>query len=298
MPVFKIPTSRFHATFRKLAHWRGTHVGTGNPFPTTSEEANGKSCDRSPQSLEGKVAVVTGSSRSVGASIAKALAEQGASVVVNYGHDPKPAADVVNYIKSLGRGDAVAVKADATAIDGGKFLLNETLRVFGRLDILILNAGIMGSRALQDVDEAFFDAHFDANVKVPLFLVKEAVKSLPSSGGRIIFFSTSLTAASSVLPNALCYVASKGAVEQIARVLSKDLGKKGMTVNTVSPGPVDSPRFREGKPQHVIDTIAAQNPSHRLANPEDIAPVVAFLASPAAQWINGQTIRVNGGFVV
>jgi 3-oxoacyl-[acyl-carrier protein] reductase len=97
-----------------------------------------------------------------------------------------------------------------------------------------------------------------------------------------------------VLPNALCYVASKGAIEQISRVLAKDLGRKGLTVNAFSPGPVDTTLFRAGKPQHVIEMIAGQNPNNRLAVPEDIGPLVAFIASPAAQWINGQNIRVNG----
>jgi 3-oxoacyl-[acyl-carrier protein] reductase len=97
-----------------------------------------------------------------------------------------------------------------------------------------------------------------------------------------------------VLPNALCYVASKGAIEQISRVLAKDLGRKGLTVNTFSPGPVDTTLFRAGKPQQVIDAIAAQNPNNRLGLPEDIAPLVAFIASPAAQWVNGQNLRANG----
>ncbi|KAG7095109.1 hypothetical protein E1B28_005894 [Marasmius oreades] len=260
MPGFKVLTSRF---CHKLSHWPQRHVGPDDNLATSEGTRNAKSCDPSQSCcLEGAAKLQL---QRLGHNVVVYTpVQERASVVVNYGHNPKPAADVVDYIKSLGRGDV---------IDGGKFLLNETLRIFGRLDILILNAGIMGSRALPDVDEAFFDAHFDANVKVPLFLVKEAVKLLPAPGGWIVFFSTSLTAASSVLPNALCYVTSKGAVEQIVRVLLKDLGQKGITVNTISPSPVDSPRFREGKPQHVIDTIAAQNPSHRLANPEDIAPV-------------------------
>ncbi|KAL0575698.1 hypothetical protein V5O48_006258 [Marasmius crinis-equi] len=295
MPLFKGLASKLGAAFRRSSHNHSSTLGVMNMSPVDVDGNN----DR-PQNncLTGKVAIVTGSSRSIGASIARALAEQGANVVVNYGHDPNPAADVVKEIKSLGKGDAIAVKADATSIDGGRLLLSETIRVFGRLDVLVLNAGIMGSKALQEIDEAFFDAHFDANVKAPLFLVKEAARFLPTPGGRIVFFSTSLTAATAILPNALCYVASKGAVEQMCRVLSKDLGVKGVTVNTISPGPVDGPRFREGKPDHVIDMIAAQNPSKRLAGPEDIAPVVVFLASPAAQWINGQNIKVNGGFVV
>ncbi|KAF8881877.1 hypothetical protein BD779DRAFT_1612543 [Infundibulicybe gibba] len=237
-------------------------------------------------SLVGKVAIVTGSSRSIGAAIAKSLGEQGASVVVNY--------EVVKEIKSKQQGDAVAIKADVSSIEGGKFLMDEAVKAFGKLDIIIFNAGIMGSKTLADVDEAFFDDHMRINVKTPLFVAKAATAILPSPGGRIIFFSSSLTGSTTVLPNALSYVASKGAIEQISRVLAKDLGGKGLTVNTVSPGPVDTTLFRAGKPQKVIDMIAGQNPNNRLAEPEDIAPMVAFLASPAAQWVNGQNIRVNG----
>jgi len=113
-------------------------------------------------------------------------------------------------------------------------------------------------------------------------------------GGRIIFFSSSLTKASTVLPNALVYVASKGAIEQIARVLAKDLGARSITVNTISPGPVDTPLFREGKSEQQIRFIAGLNPQNRLGLPEEIAPAVAFLASPAAAWVNGQNILVNG----
>lgn len=113
-------------------------------------------------------------------------------------------------------------------------------------------------------------------------------------GGRIIFFSSSLTRASSVLPNALVYVASKGAIEQICRVLAKDLGARGITVNTISPGPVDTPLFREGKTEQQIQFIAGLNPAKRLGTPEEIAPAVAFLASPEATWVNGQNILVNG----
>ncbi|KAJ3926737.1 MAG: hypothetical protein NXY57DRAFT_905126 [Lentinula lateritia] len=243
----------------------------------------------------GKVALITGSSKSTGASIARALAAQGASVVINYAKDSRSAEEVAQQINlSLNSTSAIAVKADSSTISGGHYLLQETLRVFRRLDILVLNAGLMGSRTLSEIDESFFDAHFDFNVKAPLFLVKEAAEVMVRPGGRIIFLSTSLTTASTLLPNALCYVASKGAVEQVARVLSKDLGTQGFTVNTVALGPVDTALFRAGTSQHVISSIAAQVPSHRIAEPDDIAPVVAFLASPAAQWVNGQIIGVNG----
>ncbi|KAF5335285.1 hypothetical protein D9611_011742 [Ephemerocybe angulata] len=124
--------------------------------------------------------------------------------------------------------------------------------------------GEASRRSLGEVDEAFFDAHFETNVKVPMFMCKRAAEVMPSPGGRIVLFSNSLTAASTVLPNALCYLATKGAVEQISRVLAKDLGSRGITVNTISPGPIDTPLFREGKSQHVIDGIAKQTPSRRL----------------------------------
>ncbi|KAF8144546.1 NAD-P-binding protein [Mycena galopus ATCC 62051] len=225
--------------------------------------------------LKDKVAVITGSSRSIGAAIAKHMGQQGAKVVVNYINGAKAADEVVSSIKASG-GSAIAVKADASTVAGGQQLLDEAVKAFGGVDILVLNAGIMGSKVL-------------AQAAAPL---------LPTPGGRIIFFSSSLTAASTVAPTALIYTATKGAVEQISRILAKDLGAKGITVNTVSPGPVDTPLFREGKPAQLIEMIAKSAPSNRLGEVDDIAPVVAFVASPAAQWVNGQNLRVNGGYVV
>jgi len=247
--------------------------------------------------LLGKVAIVTGSSRSIGAAIVHRLADDGANVVVNYVSNSQAADEVTNAINARGKGKAIGVKADVSSIAGANHLLEESVKAFGKIDILVLNAGIMGSRTLADLDEQIFDAHIHINVKGPLFLTKAAAPLLPA-GGRIIFFSSSLTKASTVLPNALVYVASKGAIEQISRVLAKDLGSRGITVNTVSPGPVDTPLFREGKSEQAIQFIAGLNPSKRLGLPEEIAPTVAFLASPDAAWINGQNILVNGGFVV
>ncbi|KAJ6530955.1 hypothetical protein DFH09DRAFT_994346 [Mycena vulgaris] len=248
------------------------------------------------QSLKGKIAVITGSSRSIGAAIAKHMGEQGAKVVVNYVNDAKAAEGVVYAIQAKNNGSAVAVKADVSTVAGGQHLIDETVKAFGGIDILVLNAGIMGVKVLADIDEAFYDAHFSTNVKGPLFLAKAAAPLLPTPGGRIIFFSTSLTASSVLAPNTLVYVASKAAVEQISRILAKDLGAKGITVNTVSPGPVDTPLFRAGKPESQIEMLAKLAPPGRLGTVEDIAPVVSFLASPAAQWVNGQNLRVNGGF--
>jgi 3-oxoacyl-[acyl-carrier protein] reductase len=188
-------------------------------------------------SLRGKVALITGSSKSTGAAIAKALAAQGASVVVNYANDSKPAEELVQQINAASihsaapsatvsdhsasldpkfggsnaninetetsaqrQQQAVVVKADPSTVAGGQYLVQESIRLFGRLDILVLNAGLMGSKTLSEVDEDFFDAHFTANVKAPLFLVKAAVEVMEKPGGRIIFLSTSLTAASSRPP--------------------------------------------------------------------------------------------------
>ncbi|KAL9711375.1 hypothetical protein Ac2012v2_005921 [Leucoagaricus gongylophorus] len=248
-------------------------------------------------SLLGKVAVVTGSSRSIGAATAKALGAAGANVVVNYASNASAAEGVVHDIKATGQGDAIAVKADVSTVEGGKSLVDAAVAKWGRLDVLVLIAGIMGSKPIADVSEDFFDEHIQTNVKAPLFTVKHALQHL-GQGGRIVFISTSLTRFTSILPNALSYVASKGAIEQISRVLAKDLGGRGITVNTISPGPVDTPLFTAGKPQQVIDFIAKQNPNNRLGLPEDIAPAIAFVASPAAQWVNGQNICVNGGFTV
>jgi 3-oxoacyl-[acyl-carrier protein] reductase len=225
------------------------------------------------------------------------LAEDGANVIINYVSNHYAADEVVNSINSKGKGKAVGVRADVSTVGGANILLEEAVKAFGKLDILVLNAGIMGSKVLADVDEEFFDSHIRINVKGPLFLTKAATPLL-QAGGRIIFFSSSLTKASNVLPNALVYLASKGAIEQIARVLAKDLGARGITVNTISPGPVDTPLFREGKSEQQIQFIAGLNPQKRIGLPDEIAPVVAFLAGPAATWVNGQNILVNGGFVV
>ncbi|KAJ3511433.1 hypothetical protein NLJ89_g4101 [Agrocybe chaxingu] len=271
----------------------GNHL-TVPSSPRMAKQFSNSSTSLPPTSLHGKVAVVTGSARSTGAAVAKYLGEQGANVVVNYVNDASLADGVVQAIRSQGKGGAIAVKADTATLEGGQHLLDETMKTFGKIDILVLNAGTWGAKTLAETDEAFFDAQFNTNVKAPLFLAKAAAPLLQSPGGRIIFFSSSLTASSNVTPNALCYLATKGAIEQISRVLAKDLGSRGITVNTISPGPIDTPHFREGKPQGLLDSIARQNPAQRIGEPEDIAPIVGFLASQAAQWVNGQNIRVNG----
>lgn len=196
--------------------------------------------------LSGKVAIVTGSSRGIGASIARRLATDGASVVINYFGSAQAAEDVVQEINTEGKGKAVAMRADVSSVAEGVRLVNETVQHFGKLDLLVLNAGLMNNGALSELDEKSFDDHFNINVKVPLFMVKEAAKHF-HSGARVFFFSSSTTKYSGVPPNYAVYTATKGAVEQMTRVLSKDLGSRGINVNCIAPGPVDTELFRHGK---------------------------------------------------
>ncbi|KAJ3984326.1 NAD-P-binding protein [Lentinula detonsa] len=250
-------------------------------------------------SLTGKIALVTGSSRGIGAAIAVGLAEQGADLkdFALDRTDIKAADQTVAKIKSMGR-RAIAVQADTSTLCGGKSLLDVTVKEFGHIDILVLNAGMMGTHVMEDSDEAYFDAHFNTNVKGPFFLVKAAAKLFPESGGRVIFISSSMTIASQIIPEYTVYTMTKGAIEQMSRLLAKDLGTRSITVNTISPGPTDTELFRSGVSEDLMRYLASQNPNKRMARPDDVAPLVAFVASPAAYWINGANLRANGGYIV
>ncbi|VDC03099.1 unnamed protein product [Peniophora sp. CBMAI 1063] len=285
------------SAFNKISHPKHQQPSSPVAPPASTPAPIAQSTMAAPLTLANKVALVTGSSRSIGAAIAKDLASKGASVIINYASSASAADEVVKSIETEGRGKAVAVKADVSSIAGAQTLLDGTLKAFGKLDILVLNAGIMGNATLEQLDEDFYQRHMDANVKGPLFLTKLAAPHL-TSGGRIVFFSTSVTRMSTVSAPYLVYSATKGAVEQLSRVLAKELGPKGITVNTVSPGPVNTPLFNDGKPPQVIEMIKNMAPLKRLGEPEDIAPLVSFLASEEARWVNGQNILCNGGFVV
>lgn len=257
--------------------------------------------------LTGKVALVTGASRGIGKAIALKLAGDGAKVVVNYSGNQAAADEVV---KEIGTEQAIAIKANASSVPEITSLIDSTIQHFGKLDILVACAGIMPLNELEKVTEEEFDRIFNLNVKGPLFLAQvsqiyrqgmhsadSAQKATPhmAPGSRIILFSTTLCTASTVTPNYLAYVSSKGAIEQMTRVLSKDLARKGIMVNCVAPGPTATDLFMQGKSEQVLKMIAGFNPQGRIGKPEEIAGVVGFLAGESASWVTGQTVRVNGG---
>ena len=241
--------------------------------------------------LDGKVALVTGSSRGIGQAIALRLSNDGAKVVVNYAGRAAQANEVVATIKANG-GEAIAVQADVGKIADIHRLFDQTIEHFGQVDILVNNAGVIVYKAIAQVTEEEFDKIFAINVKGTFFACQQAAQRMVD-GGRIINFSTTVTAL--MLPTYGAYAATKGAVEQITRVLAKELGPRKITVNSVSPGPTDTELFKVDKTEEQIDRLTQMAALGRLGEVSDIADVVAFLASEDARWITGQNIRVNGG---
>lgn len=243
--------------------------------------------------LAGKVALITGASRGIGRTIAENLAHHGAKVVINYANRSEQAAAVVQDIKRNG-GEATAIQADISRLSELERLYQEALQTFGKLDIVVNNAGIVITKPIGDITEADFDQLFAINVKGTYFSCQLAAKHLESNG-RIINFSTSVTG--QMFPAYSLYAGSKGAVEQFTRQLAKELGKKRITINAVAPGPVNTELFTVGKTPEQIQGLANMNAFGRLGETEDIAGVILFLASDESQWVTGQTIRANGGFI-
>ncbi|MCM3361078.1 MULTISPECIES: SDR family oxidoreductase [Bacillaceae] len=243
--------------------------------------------------LKDKVAIITGASRGIGRSLAEELAQSGAKVIINYANSAEKAREVVATIVQKG-GEAVAVQADVSKIKEVERLFTESLHHFGKIDILVNNAGVMHTIPLRDVTEEEFDLHFSINVKGTYFACQQALKHMEPNG-KIVNFSTSV--AGMMFPGYSLYAATKGAVEQITRQLSKEFGQKNITINTVSPGPTNTELFMNGKSPEQLENLKRLNAFGRFGETEDIAKVVAFLVSDDARWITGQTIRVNGGMV-
>ncbi|WP_136806614.1 SDR family oxidoreductase [Desulfosediminicola flagellatus] len=241
--------------------------------------------------LEGKVAIVTGASRGIGAAIAIRLGLMGANVVVNYAHSTSAALEVVKRITESGP-QSIAVRADVRQTSEIKKMFAAALEKFGRLDILVNNAGILQNKPIKDVSEEEFDDIIALNVKSVFFACQEAAKVI-ADGGRIINISSTVT--KMLLPTYGPYAATKGAVDQLTRVLAKELGHREVTVNSLSPGPVDTELFRAGKTEEQILQMAGMAALGRIGTPEDIADAVSLLVRDESGWISGQNICANGG---
>ncbi len=245
--------------------------------------------------LAGKVALVTGASKGIGAAIAKQLASDGAAVVVNYASSREGADRVVAEI-TAGGGKAVAVQADVSRQAEIVRLLAETKKAFGKLDILVNNAGIYEFAPLENVTAEHFNKQFGLNALGLILTTQEAVKLFPPTGGSVVNIS-SLVSGTYAVPNGSVYSATKASVDAITRSLSKELGPRKIRVNAVNPGMVETEGVRSSgiAESEMRRQIEAQTPLGRIGQPEDIAPAVAFFASDDASWITGETLYVAGG---
>ena len=245
--------------------------------------------------LTGKVAIVTGASKGIGAGIAKALATEGAAVAVNYASSREGADRVVAEITKAG-GKAIAVQGDVSKAADVKRLVAETVKAFGGLDVLVNNAGIYAFDPLENVTEAEFHRLFDTNVLGPLLVTREAVGHFGPGGGSVI--NVSSVASLSPVPNAAVYSATKGALDSLSRVLALELAPRRIRVNTIAPGGVETEGTHSvgviGSDLH--KQIVAATALGRFGQPSDIAGVAVFLASEESGWMTGERLTVSGGY--
>jgi 3-oxoacyl-[acyl-carrier protein] reductase len=238
----------------------------------------------------GRVAIVTGGSSGIGREAAARLGRDGYAVAIVYASNQAAAEEAVKEVEQAG-GRAIAVQADVADETAVAALFDRTEQEFGGVDVVLNAAGIMPLSPLADLDLEVFDRVVRTNLRGTIVVDQQAVRRL-RSGGALINVSSSLTKLAR--PGYSAYSATKGGVEAITLILARELRGRDVTVNTVAPGPTASPLFFEGKPQELIDRIAAEPPLERLGEPSDIAEIIAFLAGPA-RWINGQVIYANGG---
>lgn len=240
-----------------------------------------------------QVAIVTGASRGIGAAIARRLAQDGFTVVVNYAGSAGEAEALVAEIEAAG-GRAIPEQADVADPAAVARMFDAAEAAFGGVDVLVNNAGIMKVAKLADSDDALFDSQVAINLKGTFNTLREASRRL-RNGGRVINLSSSVVGL--YHPAYAVYAATKAGVEAMTHVMTKEMRGRNITVNVVAPGPTATALFLDGKTQDVIDNLARLAPLERLGAPEDVANAVAFLTGPDGAWVNGQTIRVNGGII-
>ncbi|KDP39715.1 hypothetical protein JCGZ_02735 [Jatropha curcas] len=254
--------------------------------------------------LQDRIAIVTGSSRGIGKAIAIHLASLGAKIVVNYTSNKDQADLVANEINSSINDDnrstrAIVVQADISEPDQFKLLFDEAERVFGsEVHVLVNSAAISDSKypTIADTSVEDFDRIFSVNCRGTFLCCKEAANRIKrGGGGRIILISSSLVGA--LKPKIATYTASKAAVETMTRILAKELKGTGITANCVAPGPIATEMFFEGRSEEYVKSAIEVCPHGRLGEPMDVALVVGFLATDASEWVNGQVIRANGGYI-
>ena len=243
--------------------------------------------------LSGKVAIVTGASKGIGAAIARRFAEAGAAVAVNYASDKTGADRVVEQIKR-GGGKAVAIQANVSKSEDVKRLFAETKAKLGALNILVNNAGVFTFEPLEAVTEEEFHRQFDTNVLGTLLTTREAVTAFNGEGGSVINLST--ISSVNPVPNSVVYSASKSAIDAITKALAKELGDRKIRVNAIAPGMTETEGVKDlGITLDMAETIGAPIPLGRLGQPNDIARVALFLASDQSSWLTGERISASGG---
>ena len=245
--------------------------------------------------LQGKVAVVTGASKGIGAGIARSLAAEGASVVVNYASSREGAEFVVKEIKHKG-GEAIAVQGDVARADDVKRLFRETKRAFGKVDVLVNNAGVYRLEPLEAVTEDEFHRHFNTNVLGPVLATREALRLFGPEGGSVINIGSVVSEGH--VPGATVYAATKAALDAVTRTLSAELATRRIRVNTIAPGGTVTEGFAATgvAGTDVEKQLVARTALGRMGQPEDIARVAVFLASADSAWLTGERITASGGF--
>ncbi len=268
-------------------------LGAAAIVPLATGAIMGTASAQTARSGTGKTAIVTGSSRGIGAAVAKRLAREGYSVTVNFVVNRDMARAVVRDIESAGR-KAISVQADVSDPNAVRRLFDENDKAFGGVDVVVANAGIMRLAPMSDMTDENFNRMIDVNLKGGFYTMREGARRVRNHG-RIITFSSSITQLRS--PTYGPYAASKAAQELYANVLAKELAGRMISVNAMAPGLVNTTLFTDGKTAQEISGFVQRTPHRRLGEPEDIANVIAALCSPDGMWVSGQTVFANGGVV-